>query len=35
MPSPRQFLVQALLWAFVAWMVSGAWAVKAQSADVG
>lgn len=34
MPSLRQFLLQALLWAVVAWLVSGLWAVKAQSVDL-
>lgn len=35
MPSARQLLVQALLWAFVAWLVGAAWSMKAQSAELG
>lgn len=34
-PSLRQFLLQALLWAVVAWLVGGLWAFKAQSAEIG
>lgn len=35
MPSARQLVVQALLWAVVAWFVAVLWAVKAQSVEVG
>lgn len=34
MPTARQFLLQALLWALVAWLVSALWALKAPGVEV-